>query len=268
MDNKIFSRRVFNAAVDLVDAWRGARADDKERARLLAAVAALVPEDSAIIIDQGRTERHKNGGGHYLAPIIASRLVDLLRLGLSHREIHRQLNVSKNTVARYEKLHGPFQCPCGRPRLHQGWCSERLKRSPARVAFLRNWVTNQIAAGTYRGRASKRHPIIVDSGVALRNYPYLRGDGGDGAILINTVNDIVPRGFPDHIRADICQDILLEILEGNATIEDLKNGTALAIRKYYKLHPGKFGPLSLDATIPGTEGLRLVDVLPSDTPHF
>lgn len=96
----------------------------------------------------------------------------------------------------------------------------------------------------------------------------LGGHPGDGKELIEAINRIVPRTFQDYERADICQELLLAVLEGETTIENLKDGSAECIRRYYKMHPGKFGPASLDAPISGTEGLTLADVLTTDTDHF
>lgn len=262
----ILATKLVNAALDLAAAWRDARVDDAARAALQkAAELYLAPAPK---IDQGRSGRHFAGGGHYLAPQVAARIVDLLKLGLSHRGIQRELGVAKGTVHRYETLHGPFVCPCGRGRTHRGWCSARLKQSPARITFLANWTASQIAAGTRRVRSrGPRTSVLIDRRVALSNYPYLRGADDDGARLIAAVNEIVPRTFPDHMRADVCQDLLLKVLEGECTISSLKDGSATAIRQYYKLHPGKFGPISLDAPIPGTDGLTLIDTIADNAIH-
>lgn len=262
------AKKVLTAALDLAAVWRGLRNDDStQRAALAKAVDLYL--SPAPKIEQGRSGRHAAGGGHYIAPQVAGRLIDLLKLGLSHRAIRSELGVAKGTVHRYEVMHGPFRCPCGRERTHRGWCSERLKRSPARIIFLRNWTAQQIAAGTRVGRSKgSRTTVLIDRRIALSNYPYLRGRDDDGARLIEAVNSVVPRTFPDHMRADICQDLLLSVLEGESTIEQLKAGTSSAVRKYYKLHPGKFGPISLDAPIPGTENLTLIDTIPSDAAHF
>lgn len=96
----------------------------------------------------------------------------------------------------------------------------------------------------------------------------LGGDPGDGKSLVEAINEVVPRSLEAHQRADICQDLLLAVLEGETTIEKLKDGSAECVKRYYKLHPGKFGPLSFDAPIPGTDGLTLADTLTDETTHF
>lgn len=112
-------------------------------------------------------------------------------------------------------------------------------------------------------RALKRSKPTIARARVLTNYPYMRGRG-DAAALVDAINEIVSRRFPDYARADICQSLLLSILEGETTLEDLKAGSAACIKRYYKMHPGRFGPISLDAPMRGFENLAMIDTLPSD----
>lgn len=253
-------RLIINAAILLVKRWDQNAPDAIERASLSALVHRYFDigmEQIECSVEQGRVRR---GCGNYLHPRTAERLVECLRLGLSLREAAREAGCGRGTAIRYERLNGPFTCPCGRERKHRGWCSERLKRHPARQQFLRQWFEQSVAAGT-RKRAAVKPIIVPENRIIAANWPYLKGKPGDGAELIDAVNAVVPKTFADHQRADICQDLLLAILEGESTIADLKNGTAAAIKRYYKLHPGKFGPVSLDAPIPGTDGMKLIDTI-------
>lgn len=200
------------AAVQLVSAWDEGRDDGDQRKALMRAVHDLQfrrrPGVTPICaVEQGRSERQAIGAGHYLDPKVAEELVNLLKMGLSHRHIQRRLGVGKGTVGRYEKLNGPFKCPCGRERTHRGWCSERLRHSPLRQAFLAAWTGSEIVVGG-KARAGARPLLCLDKTVVAKNWPYLRGAPGDSSELIAAVNDAVPRHFPDHQRADICQDLL------------------------------------------------------------
>lgn len=70
----------------------------------------------------------------------------------------------------------------------------------------------------------------------LLAYPYVATATDKHADLL-AVNALVPRDLPENMRADICQEVLLAIYEGQTTIEALKarNGTsAYYIRKFYK----------------------------------
>jgi hypothetical protein len=265
MERHAATNRAFaEAAIKLVAAWDAGTPDTAERERLVALARARTrPHRSheCSSIEQGRHASHATGGGHYIDPEVAASLVEHLRMGLSHRAISAQIGINRKTVQRYEKLNGPFVCPCGRQRTHRGWCSERIKRSPVRAAFLKQWFEQSVAAGT-RARGAQRPKIIIDLGIVKSNWPYLSGAPTDGGGLIDAVNEIVPRYFPDFKRADICQDLLLAILEGTATIETLRDGSADAIKKYNKLYPSKFGPMSLDVSLTSDpDGPTLMDRL-------
>lgn len=258
--------------MDLVFTWDDKRPDEQARAALIDVVRKYLgstsPRETSCAVNQGRDGRSIGlGAGHYLMPQIAERLVENLRMGLSIRENCRLLGVARGTVARYERLNGPFVCSCGRERTHRGWCKERLKRSPLRQTFLAQWFERSVSSGARR-RARSKPTIIIDRRISDANWPYLSGKPGDGGALIDAVNSIVPREFADHQRADICQDLLLAILEGDTTIDKIKDGSAACIKRYYKMHPGKFGPLYLDQPLPGTDGLTLADTIRSDAPHF
>ena len=62
---------------------------------------------------------------------------------------------------------------------------------------------------------------------AIRNYPYIITPRDEHSDLL-AVNAIVPKGIPDNMRADMCQEIMIAILEGRTTLEMLKakNGSA------------------------------------------
>lgn len=69
----------------------------------------------------------------------------LLAEGRCNREIARVTGAAKNTVAKYrrycEKVNGvAFVCPCGKPAIHQGWCSIRFAKSEKRIDFIAKWT--------------------------------------------------------------------------------------------------------------------------------
>ncbi len=100
-------------------------------------------------------------------------------------------------------------------------------------------------------------------------YPYLRERRDDATGLLALVNSLVPPQVPHFIRADVCQDVILAILEGDvAAGENLTGAARKALTKVRRMHPFLFAPLSLDQEIPGTDGLRMIDTIRSDQPHF
>lgn len=99
-------------------------------------------------------------------------------------------------------------------------------------------------------------------------YPYLSDDRTDPTGLLALVNGLVPPHIPHFIRADVCQDVLVGILEGTVAPGRLKEAITTALRRVRKMHPSLYGPISLDRVIPGTDGLRLIDTIASDSEHF
>lgn len=80
----------------------------------------------------------------------------------------------------------------------------------------------------------KKTRLVVDAGPMA--YPYISKPTSDHADIL-AINAIVPAGMPDNVRADICQEIMIAILEGQTTIEKLRarKGTAsYFIRRFYK----------------------------------
>lgn len=104
----------------------------------------------------------------------------------------------------------------------------------------------------------------------LQFYPYLmhKPTEGDGAAeLVWAVHEAVPEYLPHHIREDICQDLLVALLAGDIQRWELEENVREYSRRVMKMHPFKYGDLSLDDFIPGTT-LKRVDALDSRVEHF
>lgn len=76
--------------------------------------------------------------------------------------------------------------------------------------------------------------------------------------------DAVPRGLPPHLRDEVISDIVLAVLEGEITFAEIRPSAREYLTRHRRLF-GDHGTVSLDATIPGTDGaVRYIDRLPSD----
>jgi hypothetical protein len=83
--------------------------------------------------------------------------------------------------------------------------------------------------------APKRKPRMVNPKQALLAYPYISTPRPEHADLL-AINAIVPKGIPDHMRADICQEIMVAILEGRTTLDALRaqnKSGAYFIKKFW-----------------------------------
>lgn len=135
----------------------------------------------------------------------------------------------------------------------------RLPIDEAKIAILRQFfktghsVTDSAAkVGIHRNTATRyikdirRSVVLPDS----RNYPYIIATNNSDAELVLAVNKLVPRVYPSDIRADICQEMMLALLEGSVTISELQarqTQSAWFLRKFYKDNFEKQGrAISLD----------------------
>lgn len=67
-------------------------------------------------------------------------------------------------------------------------------------------------------------------------YPFIAKARPEHADLMRA-NSLVPRGFPEHMRADICQSVMLAMFEGTVTLSDIeknKDKMRWFIGKFYK----------------------------------
>jgi hypothetical protein len=93
-------------------------------------------------------------------------------------------------------------------------------------------------------------------------YPFVIHDGGKPEHdLLRKVNAAVPKHFDPETRADICQDLVVGILCGDFSEDDLGLPAKEMTRRVMQMFPTKYGPLSLDAEIAGTDGFTLMDTL-------
>lgn len=71
-----------------------------------------------------------------------------------------------------------------------------------------------------------------------------------GATLVTLVDAIVPKTLPELVRQEVCQDLLLAVLEGEVTPDQLRGSIGQYIAEVFRRYPIKYGPLSLDAPAP------------------
>lgn len=94
-------------------------------------------------------------------------------------------------------------------------------------------------------------------------YPYISDVRGEHAELL-AVNALVPRGLPDHVRGDICQEIMLALWEKTISLDEIKSSPSLVrdfVRRAYKSnYEGSGWAFSLDVPMP--DGRSWYEVLP------
>lgn len=102
----------------------------------------------------------------------------------------------------------------------------------------------------YAARQPKKIPHIPVS----EFYPFISGSPTEDHDLLLAVDALVPKGLNNATRADICQDMLVAILSGETTLENLADSRPKYMKQFFKQFPGKYGHLSLDAPIDFGDG--------------
>jgi hypothetical protein len=112
----------------------------------------------------------------------------------------------------------------------------------------------------YKAHRPKRKPAARV--VPLSEFwPYIGSNANDDHDLLIAVDRVIPRHVPEQMRADICQDVLVSILTGDITLDNLRDGWSSYMRKAYKTSPSKYGHLSLDAPIFSDSTLTLAETI-------
>lgn len=93
----------------------------------------------------------------------------------------------------------------------------------------------------YLRRSRERQPVPP---LALL-YPYNFSAVAEGAALIAKIIDLVPRTLPEAVRADVCQELALAVLSGEADPERLDEHVAAAVRTQFRFLPSRWH-VSLD----------------------
>ena len=167
---------------------------------------------------------------NFISPATVQKIGALLSDGHSHRAIARGLNIKRTTVARYAVRLQPEKCFCGKEARHKGWCGPRYLKSSVHKELLAKIHSDFIDPPKPAPRKS-----FVNSrgwrGALRTEYPYCTGGPGYGNALLMSVNAVVPKRIPNDARADICQDLLLAILDGDLKLEDLIRAVKQAVQK-------------------------------------
>jgi hypothetical protein len=144
--------------------------------------------------------------------------------------------------------------------------ADALGRSPTSMAW-RARDTGLHLPPDWRDAITTRR-LKSQPDAAPMQYPYIREVRGEHADLL-AVNSLVPHGLPNHIRADVCQEIMLALWQKETSLEELRADKGL-VSKFIKgvkkanLEGSGF-VLSLD--MPMRDGRSWYDVLPDTQEH-
>lgn len=93
------------------------------------------------------------------------------------------------------------------------------------------------------GRRRREDNNLVLPMAETVEFPFMLNRPGRNweSSLLKDVHAIVPRSFPKWLRADVCQDLVADILGGQIPAEDLKIEAHIIVERVMKLHPVKYG---------------------------
>ncbi|MCQ9146082.1 hypothetical protein [Ochrobactrum sp. BTU2] len=76
---------------------------------------------------------------------------------------------------------------------------------------------------------------------------------------------LAPKYLPKDVREDFITEVIIAVLEGSVTIENVSKNITRFIPAHHK---DSFKTVSMDQTIAGTDNLKLSDKIASDVFHF
>jgi hypothetical protein len=100
-------------------------------------------------------------------------------------------------------------------------------------------------------------------GCSARNWPIpCRTDD-----LLKRILRAIPRGFPEEIREDLCNDLYAAVLAQDISADGLSAVMKVYSSRARKLLRETWSQVSIFDVIPGTEQ-RILDTIAHDAPHF
>ena len=80
-------------------------------------------------------------------------------------------------------------------------------------------------------------------------YPYVVGPVRDDYALLLAVNAVVPHGLPGDLRSDVCQDMLMAILEGELLATELRAKMSEYLKRARRRYAMPWGTVNIDAPL-------------------
>lgn len=178
-----------------------------------------------------------------------------LRNGLSIRKTQQIVKAHSETILRVKRSLGiipAVYCGCGRVNNHAGWCAFKVAESPARQLYYQLCAERSALTLARVIERKAAEPLLV--------WPYLRDLSNPEFRLLRLVNDSVSRTLPEHVRADVCQEILMAVISGEISDRDVPVYVPTFTKRIWSQQSNRFRERSLDSLVT-TSGRRLVEVI-------
>lgn len=195
-----------------------------------------------------------------------AQIENLVLQGYGIRPICSMVGVAKQTVQGYRRRllakESTILCSCGRPIGHKGWCNSRIGISPGRQEWRRSVMTEYSLTILVLTPKHRKPRIPKEFQPAYLKWPYvLNGELPD---YLEAINNIVPNGITEHTRAEICQELAMDYIAGEFTLQQLQFVYSDYIKKGYRKY-SSFGRMSLDTPLFKGDDLRAKDLIRAKT---
>lgn len=186
--------------------------------------------------------------------------LDLYHRGLNDGQIAAQVGVSRATISNWRKSRGlsanierakpgEDRSPLRRLLHELGWGAKSIAREEGvHLQTVREW--------------RKRH-AIEPSGIGKRTTR--RGRARQLRNLQRRVISAVGTRLPFDIAADAAAALMLAVIEGHVPLDQIESQGRLYGNRALGEYANAFKQQSLDENIPGTDGLRGIDLLVDDS---
>lgn len=98
------------------------------------------------------------------------------------------------------------------------------------------WKTNR----PWRRLARKERVPIAEF------YPFISKTPTEDHELLLAVDALVPKTLLNETRADVCQDMIVAILTGETTLDNLRDSPREYVKRFFRQSPSKYNHLSLE----------------------
>ncbi|WP_448536908.1 hypothetical protein [Sphingobium yanoikuyae] len=184
--------------------------------------------------------------------------LDLYHNGLNDGQIASQLGLERSTIRQWRKSRGlAANVECVRTTVTGGRCSVR------RLLHEMGWGAKSIAraegVNLQTVREWRKRHAIKSSGMGKKTSR--RGRAEQLHDLERRVIRAVGTSLPFDIAADAAAALMLAVMEGQISIDQIESQGRAFGNRALREYADAFKQQSLDQEIPGTEGLRGIDML-------
>lgn len=126
-----------------------------------------------------------------------------------------------------------------------------------------DYRTSWRLAKTFRTFMGNIRPKVRET-----RWPFINSSRVEGAALVDRVNRALGYQISEQVRSDTAQDIIVAVLTGELSEDNLEADVQRYLRSHYNRIEGRYDTVALHAVMPGMDKLTWEDILSNDREHF